>query len=444
MFARGVPDAVSDLVAGARSADDALVVEFVDDAGHVDLVFGAVRVPGVLCAAPAWLVEGTEHEVVVFVGDERVGVCFRVVVGCQASPGEVARVQFVGLDVAGRRLGPAPTSPAALAGRLDQIGLTEVVQLACAGRRDAVIDIRTAAVDGVIMVRDGRAVYARCVDGRGGEEAFFALVSATTGSFELRHTLAVPLENLAVDTTWLLLEAMRRLDAGPGGVLREDGAGPAPGDGAPAPTTGTSPSSTNTTTTSMSTSVLRAAVESLAAAASSRDEEHVVEPILTPRDLRRHSQPPTAAPAQERFAPSSAVSPCPAAPPAPTASPTPAAPPSADGSSRPTTGPQAASGPPLPARATGRFARFFQELSEVDGVVPSTASLAPSDDVDVGTIERFASSLFDSDEGPAFEEETTMRLRFAALKVQDPPRDEVVEDDARTECVPRSQLPQLP
>jgi hypothetical protein len=37
-----------------------------------------------------------------------------------------------------------------------------------------------------------------------------------------------------------------------------------------------------------------------------------------------------------------------------------------------------------------------------------------------------------------------MRLRFAALKVQDPPRDEVVEDDARTECVPRSQLPQLP
>ncbi|MBM4280696.1 MAG: DUF4388 domain-containing protein [Deltaproteobacteria bacterium] len=418
MVDRGSLEQASALVAAAQSADDALVVEIVGAEGHVDLVLGAARVPGVLRGQPSRLVHGVEYEVVVSVGDEHVGVCCVAVGGCRVAPGQVARVRFLGLDVAGRRLGPAPPAPA-LSGRLDEVAVADVVQLACVGRRDAVLELHTGAGTGVIHLHAGRAVYARCADGVGGERAFFTLVTARAGTFELRHvpagSLAGSLENLDADTTWLLLEAMRRLDEGAVAGDGDDGAehGVVP-DARPA--TGDVNEVTNPMLPSLvarglsfwspSTSRLEAAMRALSSREASRDEERAAEPLLTPRGLRKHSQPPTAAEGPTTAAPTSA----------PTSSP------QSTSSSQ-----SRSSGPPLPSRATGRFARFFHELSETTGVRPATASLPPCDDsadtvdaafdVDLATSECVAAALFDSDDGPVVDDDATARLRFASLRV---------------------------
>lgn len=365
----GPPATASDLARVAQSADDALVVEVVDDEGHVELVFGSARVPGVLRDGPAFLVEGTEQEVVVFVGDERVGVCVRVVVGCRVAAGQVARVGFVALDVSGRRLRPTSSTPAALAGRLDQVPLVDVVQLACAARREAVLEIRGAAgCDGAILLRGGRAVYARCTDGTGGEEAFFALLRLEAGTFELRHEPVHALENLGADTHWLLLEAMRRLDEAAGGAV------PVVDDS----TEPTTPGLTGRREDPITMPRLRARSSVSSSIVSSRDEEHLVEPVLTPVDLRRHSVPPT----REVV----------------------------DGGS--------GSGPAgTTARTSGRFARFFDEVSQTTGVRPATTSLPPSEDIDLVHTDGIAVELFDSEESPALDDDVTAKLRLPSLRV---------------------------
>ena len=384
----------------AQSAEAVLVVEVVDDDGGVELAFSGVRVPGRIVVPPTTLIPGDEYEIVVAVAEERIGVAVRVVVGCAVVVGAAACVVFAGLDVAGRRLQSTPVVPPALAGRLDEVPLVDVVQLVCVGRRDAAIAVRCDGAEvggGVIFCRGGRAVFACGDDGSVGEAAFFALVAAPAGTFAVRYGVDMIGENLGGDTTWLLLEAMRRLDEAAGGVV------PVLDDGNASSTMVQGATSTRSSSLGVAASMpsFEAAFAALAERPTSRDEEHVAEPVFTPRELRRRSVPPTSPVTW-----TSAIGPAPTARAAPVA----------------------AAWPPLPSRATGRFARFFQELSEVTPARPATSSLPPSDD---GRSDRgdVAAALFDSEDGPAVDDDATARLRFSSLQIRLAPSDEPGDRD---------------
>jgi hypothetical protein len=398
----------------AQPAEDALVLEIVDGDGTVELVFGTARVPGRLLAPPRFLLPGSEHEVMVVVVDESVGVAVRVVVGCEVTGGAVARIAFAGLDVAGRRLTPSSASPPALTGRLDEVPLVDVVQLVCVGRRTAAIDVQRAAAPGggVILCRGGRAVYAGAADGTMGEPAFYALVGATGGTFTVRYDVDVVEENLGSDTNWLLLEAMRRLDEAVAGVVPvlDDAATTAALSSLSSLRTSTQTSPRADGVPSVSLPSFDVALASFASAKEpSRDEEHAAEPVFTPRDLRRHSLPPTS-PVAPASATTTITAPPRAAPPAPT-------------------------WPSLPSRATGRFARFFHELSETAPARPATSSLPPVEDLGGADDDRVdvVAALFDSDDGPAVDDDATARLRFSSLKVRVSVSDEA--NDRDTEIV---------
>jgi hypothetical protein len=206
-----------DVTASAPAAD-ALVVEVQEPDGQVVLVLGRTRVAGLLRQTRPWLVEGTELDIPVLADEVAVGVVVRLLSGCRLERGAVARALFVGLDVGGRRLNPAPAAAAGLRGRLEEVALPDIVQLVCVGRREALIEVIVDDVDGaactggVIAFRDGQAVLARLHDGSGGEPAFFALIGASQGRFEVHFGRTVAGTNLDTDTTFLMLEAMRRID----------------------------------------------------------------------------------------------------------------------------------------------------------------------------------------------------------------------------------------
>lgn len=370
----------------ARSADDALVLELADDAGNVELVFGAARVPGVLRAPPAWLVEGATHEIMVLVGEEPIGVDVRVVAGAAVQAGQVARVAFLGLEIAGRPLRVASSSAPGLAGKLEDVPLVDLVQLVCGARRSAVIELGNDTVQGFVACRDGRAVAARCDNGPGGDEAFFALAAAHAGWFAVHYDRAVADENLHGDPTWLALEAMRRQDeaAGRSSSLSSSSLPPREATGA-----GWDPFLSQPPTAVV-------------------DAPRVDARTVAPGD----GGPAAAASRSVPLVPIRAVEPATTTKPAP---------------------PLRPSGVPLPRQIQGgRFARFFEELGDalrVDslGAAPPalagrTAPPVPADDVIEIDLDR---ELDDDD--------TTARLRFRSLQVPVPHGD----DEAPTDIVRR-------
>jgi hypothetical protein len=414
------------------AAGSAMRLEFVDvnrvDGSRVEggpaaaLAFADVRVGGRLSSEIRTLVPGAEYEVVVPVGDQAIGVAVRVIVGCSVVAGAAATVAFAGLGVAGRRLHSTPPPPPGLAGRLEEVALVDIVQLVCIGRRDAAIVVRSegaAGGGGVVFCRGGRAVFASGDDGTEGEAAFFALVAASAGTFAVRYGVDMVGENLGNDTTWLLLEALRRLDeAAAAGVVVDHSYEHAGAGGGPV---------VSRPPASAATSAFAAA--HAGAAEPAGDEEHAAEPLFTPRVLRRHTPAAAASTASSvglRVA-------APSATPSATAS-------TSDASSMLPSMPAAvvarrapveAMWPPLPSRATGRFARFFDELSEVTRPRAATASLPPEDDIrrDAARVSEdedrsdVVAALFDSDDRSIVDDDATARLRIPSLPAGRGPAD---------------------
>jgi hypothetical protein len=408
----------------ARPADDALVLEFLDDAGHVELVFGDARVPGVVRAPPAWLVEGAVHEVAVLVGEEPIGVDVRVVAGAAVQAGQVARVCFLGLEIAGRPLRAATPAPG-LTGRLEDVPLVEIVQLVCASRRDAVIEL-AGGVGGVVACAGGRVVYARCEDGTGGDEAFFALAVGRRGSFAVEYGRGVVAANVHADTTWLALEAMRRQDEAEGRV-------------ASAPTVSTSTASLDPFASLPPSPAVVVAASAEAAAVADDDRP------ATPTASRPPTSPERAGatavpPPRPRGRPSPAVPLVPITSSSPSTSTSPPSP-------RPLPRP---SGMPLPAQVQGRFSRFFEELTEA---LRSDALAAPPRAAGAATqavvrpvalearveidldLDLEVDEVVDLDDelDAELDEDTTARLRFTSLRVPVP----AGEDEAPTDIVRR-------
>jgi Domain of unknown function (DUF4388) len=125
-------------------------------------------------------------------------------------------------------------------GSLAQMNLADVVQMLVLGKRDAVIEVRVKSTGthadgftglGVIGVHAGCVRYARTDDGTEGASAFVQLSRCEHGSFRIKFGRTCPIENVHVDTMFLLIEAARENDEAatmpPGDALLADAALPA-------------------------------------------------------------------------------------------------------------------------------------------------------------------------------------------------------------------------
>lgn len=111
---------------------------------------------------------------------------------------------------------PAPRRTTAMQGRLEEVGLPDVLQLVATSRKSGVLQVHSGERRGAIHLRGGRVQ--RClVEGMAGlslQEAFLELLQWAQGAFELAPPAAEPLPGPAADEAVeaLLIDSLRRLD----------------------------------------------------------------------------------------------------------------------------------------------------------------------------------------------------------------------------------------
>jgi Domain of unknown function (DUF4388) len=103
---------------------------------------------------------------------------------------------------------------ASLHGGLDQIGVGTLLTILDMERRSGVLLIRRQGELGRLWLRHGSVVRAR-VDGlaaRSGKAAVYHLLGWSDGRFELTSGDIAVADEIATPTTYLLMEAARRMD----------------------------------------------------------------------------------------------------------------------------------------------------------------------------------------------------------------------------------------
>jgi CheY-like chemotaxis protein len=105
-----------------------------------------------------------------------------------------------------------PAMPTGVMGTLRQMSLPEIVQSLEMGRKTARVDLVPADGEkGMIAFETGAIRYAECGAKRG-DDAFFQLARHKEGFFRIHYGDKPPSVNIDAPTTFLLLEAMRRMD----------------------------------------------------------------------------------------------------------------------------------------------------------------------------------------------------------------------------------------
>ncbi len=99
---------------------------------------------------------------------------------------------------------------AGFSGYLSDMGVVDLVQTFELGRKTGTIRLETHRV-GCIYLREGRVIDAE-VGRLNGEKAFYRLLSAADGKFEVSFDSVERLEQIGISTQALLMEGMRRLD----------------------------------------------------------------------------------------------------------------------------------------------------------------------------------------------------------------------------------------
>jgi response regulator RpfG family c-di-GMP phosphodiesterase len=100
---------------------------------------------------------------------------------------------------------------AGVSGSLREVGLPDMVQVLCHGRKNGNLKIRARDGVGEIHFADGHVVDAAWRDLRG-EEAFFAMLRLGEGEFALDPSFRATSRVIHQSSEALLLEAMRRMD----------------------------------------------------------------------------------------------------------------------------------------------------------------------------------------------------------------------------------------
>jgi HD-GYP domain-containing protein (c-di-GMP phosphodiesterase class II) len=114
-------------------------------------------------------------------------------------------------DVKEIRLFPQDTELKGIAGNLEDMGLTDIIQLLNMGLKTARVSLSKENQRGEIFLKNGKIVNV----GLGklkGQDAFFELVSWEKGIFRIFHGQTTNQTNINMDTMNLLLETSRALD----------------------------------------------------------------------------------------------------------------------------------------------------------------------------------------------------------------------------------------
>ncbi len=93
-----------------------------------------------------------------------------------------------------------------LTGRIEDVSLTDIIQILSLGLKTARVEIKKDDDKGVLYLLRGKIVHAQAGDLRG-PNAFFELVKWEKGTFFILHGLTTDDVNVTVDTTHLLMEA---------------------------------------------------------------------------------------------------------------------------------------------------------------------------------------------------------------------------------------------
>ncbi|MEN6437864.1 MAG: DUF4388 domain-containing protein [Syntrophobacter sp.] len=121
-------------------------------------------------------------------------------------------------DVApqGEKAAAEPQNPSrAYFGTINDIGLTDLVQLICMDNTDRIVEVHSDDLTGRVHIRGGQVCHAETGDLKG-EQAFFRMLSVRSGTFV---TLPDPGESeVTINMPWeyLLIEAMRYMDESSG------------------------------------------------------------------------------------------------------------------------------------------------------------------------------------------------------------------------------------
>jgi DNA-binding response OmpR family regulator/tetratricopeptide (TPR) repeat protein len=121
----------------------------------------------------------------------------------------VMRVRVI-LHKAQKELVDKRSGHAGFSGNLSDMGVVDLVQTFELGRKTGTIRLETHRV-GCIYLREGRVIDAQ-VGRLKGEKAFYRLLSATEGKFEVSFGSVEGLEQIGISTQAMLMEGMRRLD----------------------------------------------------------------------------------------------------------------------------------------------------------------------------------------------------------------------------------------
>ena len=96
-------------------------------------------------------------------------------------------------------------------GEVRRVGLQDVLQMECLGRKSSVVEVQTANVAGEIFINNGAAIHAQFKNATG-TQALFQMLSLKGGSFRINPFSAPP--EVTISNSWesLLMEAAQMRD----------------------------------------------------------------------------------------------------------------------------------------------------------------------------------------------------------------------------------------
>jgi len=123
----------------------------------------------------------------------------------------VARVQNVLTRETLRREGGAKRTRRGITGELENLSLPDIIQTLVMGMKSARVTVSSADQHGKIWFENGAVVHAEA-GALKSDEAFFEMVSWTSGEFVIEHGLTTSDKTMDKDTMFLLMEGLRLLD----------------------------------------------------------------------------------------------------------------------------------------------------------------------------------------------------------------------------------------
>ncbi|MBL4845465.1 MAG: DUF4388 domain-containing protein [Planctomycetes bacterium] len=117
-------------------------------------------------------------------------------------------------DTGGGGMNPDVTQPMladAMAGRLDQINLTELLQTLNFNEKTGTLEVFGSDGDGTVVIQAGKPTYGEC-DGEEGPEAIYKLIKFKNGQFSFKGEIEEEEVNITMPMGSLLMEAARRVD----------------------------------------------------------------------------------------------------------------------------------------------------------------------------------------------------------------------------------------